>query len=250
MPNEDTPDASPAEKLPESIAIIMDGNGRWAQEHDKPRPEGHREGAESVRAITRECARLGVKELTLYAFSTENWRRPEPEIFLLMELLKEFLIKERAEIMDNDIVFRAVGQLDRLPPDVYREYEATRDMSARNKGMILRLCLSYGSRQEIFEAAKKMALLAREDPEAFEALESDDFRSFLYDPEMRDPDLLIRTSYERRISNFLLWQISYTEIFITKTHWPDFRESQLHDALADYAARERRFGGLIDEEVV
>jgi undecaprenyl diphosphate synthase len=237
-------------KAPESIAIIMDGNGRWAGERELARAQGHRAGAESVRTITQECARLGVKELTLYAFSTENWRRPEGEIALLMELLKEFLIGERSEIMTNDIVFRAIGQLDRLPPDVLTEYEATRDMSARNQGMILRLALSYGSRLEIFEAAKKLVEVAKHDPERYQSLESNDFRQFLYDPDMRDPDLLIRTSFERRISNFLLWQISYSEIYITKTHWPDFRVAQLHEALADFAGRERRFGGLIDEEII
>jgi undecaprenyl diphosphate synthase len=250
MARENLPKTLSAEKRPDSIAIIMDGNGRWAQEHSQGRSEGHRVGAESVRAVTRECARIGIKELTLYAFSTENWSRPPNEIVLLMALLKQYLVQERSEIMENDIVFRAIGQLDRLPEDVLKEYEHTREMSRNNKGMILRLCLSYGSREEIFQAAKGMAQLAAADPERFQALEADDFRQFLYDPEMRDPDLLIRTSFERRISNFLLWQISYSEIFITKTHWPDFRETQLHEALVDYGARERRFGGLIDEEVI
>lgn len=236
----------PAEKRPEAIAIIMDGNGRWARERGKTRSRGHSEGAESVRAVTRECARLGLRELTLYAFSTENWSRPRHETGFLMTLLKRFLVKERAEIMDNGIVFRAIGQLDQLPADVRREYETTRDMSADNGGMILRLALSYGSRQEIFQAARAMAALAASDPEAYAALGPDDFRRFLHDPEMRDPDLLIRTSNERRLSNFLLWQLSYTELHVTPVHWPDFREPELHAAIVDFAGRQRRFGGLID----
>lgn len=231
-------------RLPQSLAIIMDGNGRWAEERQSRRAVGHRIGAESVRTITRECARLGLKELTLYAFSTENWQRPKYEIVLLMKLLKRFLIHERKEIMENGIVFRAIGQLDRLPADVLREYERTRDMSADNPGMILRLALSYGARQEILDAAKKMAALIKDHPEQAAQLKADDFRQFLYDPEMRDPDLLIRSSYERRVSNFLLWQISYTELYITKTHWPDFRVAELHEAFRDYAGRHRRFGGL------
>lgn len=232
------------ERLPGSVAIIMDGNGRWAEERHKSRVSGHRVGAESVRVITRACARIGIEELTLYAFSTENWSRPRREVAALMRLLKKYLVDERREIMDNGIVFRAIGQLDRLPADVRRQYEKTRDMSADNGGMVLRLALSYGARQEIFDAARRMADLAREDPAAYAALEPEDFRRFLYDPEMRDPDLLIRTSYERRISNFLLWQLSYTEIYITRTHWPDFREDELRAAFRDYAARDRRFGNI------
>jgi undecaprenyl diphosphate synthase len=244
-PKKDPLSDIPEAKRPRSLAIIMDGNGRWAEERGRRRMVGHRVGADSVRAITRECARLGFEELTLYAFSAENWSRPRMEVAFLMKLLKRFLIGERDEIMNNSIRFRAIGQLERLPKDVFAEYERTRDMSADNDGMILRLALSYGSRQEIFEAAKRMAELRSEDPEAYAALESDDFRRFLHDPEMRDPDLMIRTSFERRLSNFLLWQLSYAEFYVTKIHWPEFREAQLHEAVRDYAARERRFGGLV-----
>ena len=229
--------------LPESVAIIMDGNGRWAQERGEPRFHGHEVGAESVRAVTRECARLGIKELTLYAFSTENWRRSEEEVGLLMALLSRFLVQERDEIMDNGIVFRAVGELDRLPPSVREEYEHTRDMSADNGGMILRLALSYGSRRELLRAAQGVARMALEQGmDAVEALEEDDLRRFLYDPSMRDPDLLIRTAGEMRLSNFLLWQISYAELYVADCCWPEFREAQLHAALRSYAARERRYG--------
>lgn len=233
-------------KMPKALAIIMDGNGRWARERSKPRVHGHRMGADSVRSITREAARLDIKELTFYAFSTENWSRPFYEVKLLMKLLKDYLVNERQEILENNIVFRAIGQLDRLPKDVYAEYAKTRELSAANTGMVMRLALSYGARHEIFEAAKAMAKFARHDPKAYATLAPNDFRRFLYDPEMLDPDLLIRTSNESRLSNFLLWHLSYSEIYITKTHWPDFREAALHQALHAYAKRERRYGGLLE----
>ncbi len=233
------------EKLPDALAIIMDGNGRWAQDRGLPRAKGHEVGAESVRAVTRECARLGLKELTLYAFSTENWKRPTDEVGLLMELLERYLVQERPEIMDNGIVFRAVGELDRLPSRVLGEFEKTRDMSARNGGMVLRLALSYGSRLEIIKAAKKIAALG---PEAAESLGEDDLRRFLYEPEMRDPDLVVRTAGEQRLSNFLLWQASYAELYFTRVLWPDFREAALHEAFRAYGERVRRFGGLVSDE--
>jgi undecaprenyl diphosphate synthase len=230
--------------LPDAIAIIMDGNGRWAEERGLSRFKGHEVGAESVRAITRECAKLKIKELTLYAFSTENWKRPDEEVGLLMKLLERYLVQERDEIMTNGIVFRAIGEIDRLPDNVLHEYETTRDMSAGNGGMVLRLALSYGSRREILEAARKIAALAKSDPAAVEALEEDDFRRFLYDPSMRDPDLVIRTAGEMRLSNFLLWQASYAELYVAQVCWPDFRERELHEALAAYGKRERRFGAI------
>jgi undecaprenyl diphosphate synthase len=230
------------EKLPDSIAIIMDGNGRWAQERGLPRAKGHEVGAESVRSVTRECARLGLKELTLYAFSTENWKRPIEEVGLLMQLLERYLVQERSEIMENGIVFRAIGELDRLPPRVFGEYEKTRDMSAKNGGMVLRLALSYGSRKDILLAAKKIAAL---DPAAIDALGEDDLRRFLYEPAMRDPDLVCRTAGEMRLSNFLLWQASYSELYFSEVCWPDFREAELHKAFRAYGDRVRRFGGLL-----
>lgn len=247
-PNAPKPSRESFEKLPDSLAIIMDGNGRWALERGFPRTRGHEEGAESVRSITRECARLGLKELTLYAFSTENWKRPPEEVGLLMQLLERYLVQERPEIMQNGIVFRAIGELDRLPPSVREKYEETREMSKNNGGMVLRLALSYGSRREILLAAKKIAALAQRDPSAVEALEEDDLRRFLYEPEMRDPDLLVRTAGEIRLSNFLLWQASYSELYVTETCWPDFRERALHEALRAYGARVRRFGGLVSDE--
>ncbi len=250
MPDErrsDRPSRESFDELPEALAIIMDGNGRWAQERGLPRSKGHEAGAESVRAITRECARLKLKELTLYAFSTENWKRPPEEVGQLMTLLERYLVQERREIMDNGIVFRAMGELDRLPPRVRDEYETTRSMSEKNGGMVLRLALSYGSRRELLLAAKKIAALAQTDPAAVEALDEDDIRRFLYDPTMRDPDLLLRTAGEQRLSNYLLWQASYAELYFTPVCWPDFREKQLHEAFRAYGQRDRRFGGLSDE---
>ncbi len=233
------------DKLPRALAIIMDGNGRWAQERGLPRAKGHEEGAESVRAVTRECARLGLGELTLYAFSTENWKRPTDEVGLLMQLLERYLVQERPEIMENGIVFRAVGELDRLPPNVRGEYEKTRDMSAKNGGMVLRLALSYGSRLEILKAARKIAALPADE---VARLGEDDLRRFFYDPEMGDPDLVLRTAGEQRLSNFLLWQASYAELYFTKVLWPDFREAELHAAFHAYGERVRRFGGLVSDE--
>ena len=233
------------EKLPEALAIIMDGNGRWAQDRGLPRAKGHEVGAESVRAVTRECARLGLKELTLYAFSTENWKRPTDEVGLLMQLLERYLVQERSEIMENGIVFRAVGELDRLPSRVHDEYEKTRDMSAKNGGMVLRLALSYGSRLEIVKAAQKIAALPAAEAAA---LGEDDLRRFFYDPTMRDPDLLVRTAGEQRLSNFLLWQASYAELYFTKALWPDFREEALHEAFRAFGERVRRFGAVLSVE--
>jgi undecaprenyl diphosphate synthase len=233
-------------RVPEAVAIIMDGNGRWAEQQGLPPLRGHERGAESVRVITREAARLGVKELTLYAFSTENWTREPSEVAGLMDLLLRYLVDERGEIMDNGIRFRAVGELDRLPPEVQEACERTRDMSANNEGMILRLALSYGARRELLRAAQRMARLAvAEGIEAVEALEEDDLRRFLYDPDMVDPDLLIRTANELRLSNFLLWQVSYSEIYVAPTLWPEFREIALHDAFREFGARQRRFGGRV-----
>ena len=233
------------EKLPEAIAIIMDGNGRWAQERALPRAKGHEVGAESVRAITRECARLGLKELTLYAFSTENWKRPTDEVGLLMQLLERYLIQERSEIMENGIVFRAIGELDRLPSRVSDEYERTRDMSAKNGGMVLRLAFRMGrgssSSRPRRRSRRSLPPRSRRSARTISGSSSTTRR-------MQDPDLLVRTAGEQRLSNYLLWQASYAELYFTKTLWPEFREAQLHDAFKAYAERVRRFGGLVSDE--
>jgi undecaprenyl diphosphate synthase len=229
---------------PAHVAIIMDGNGRWAQRRALARVLGHKRGVESVRAITTECARLGVKSLTLYAFSVENWKRPQSEIKILMDLLREFLVDERGTIMDNNVKLTSIGRIADLPKEVTDALRETERMSAANTGLILRLALSYGGRAEIAEAARRIARevkAGRLDPET---VDEETIRAFLYDPALPDPDLLIRTAGEMRISNFLLWQVSYSELYVTPVCWPDFREAQLAEAFSDYRRRVRKFGGL------
>jgi undecaprenyl diphosphate synthase len=222
----------------------MDGNGRWARRLGLARRRGHSEGAESVRVIIRECARLGVEQLTLYAFSTENWRRPSTEVRLLMALMKRFLISERGELIENNLRLRAIGRLAGLPEEVRKELEKSIRLCEKNTGMIVRLALNYGGRQEILDAARKMALDSRRSRQDREEWTEDDFKRGLYDAEMTDPDILIRTGGEMRLSNFLLWQLSYAELWFTKTCWPEFRATHLRQAFRAYAHRERRFGGL------
>ena len=233
------------ETLPGHVAIIMDGNGRWAESPKLRRTRGHAEGVESVRAATRECARIGIRQLTLFAFSEENWKRPQREVSLLMRLLRRFLVGERGEIMDNNIRLTAVGRIDRLPDDVRRALDRTREMSAGNDGMNLCLALSYGGQQEIVDAVRTIGERIRAgdlDPEAV-TLETID--EHLYQPHMPPVDLMIRTAGEMRVSNFLLWKLSYAELYITEACWPGFREKELHEALDAYAKRVRKFGGLV-----
>jgi len=232
------------ERVPRHVAIIMDGNGRWARRLGLSRRRGHSEGAESVRAIIRECSRLGVEQITLYAFSTENWRRPRTEVRLLMALMKRFLVSERGELIENNLRLRAIGRLAELPEDVREALEKSIQICVNNTGMIVRLALNYGGRQEILDAARKMALEARRNRQEPEDWTEQDFKGALYDPEMTDPDILIRTGGEMRLSNFLLWQLSYAELWFTKTCWPEFRAAHLRQAFRAYAHRERRFGGL------
>ncbi|MCF6156748.1 MAG: isoprenyl transferase [Candidatus Brocadia sp.] len=230
--------------VPSHIAIIMDGNGRWARRRRLVRIRGHQEGVESVREITRECAKKNLKQLTLYAFSQENWKRPKREINLLMKLLKEFLIKERKEIEENNIRLTAIGRISGLPEDVQRELAISIEESKNNTGMVLCLALNYGGRSEIVDAAKNIAKSVKTGKMGLEEITEETFKKFLYTGEMTDPDLLIRTGGEMRVSNFLLWEISYTELWVTPICWPDFRKEHLEEAMKDYARRERRFGGL------
>ncbi|MDN3514573.1 MAG: isoprenyl transferase [Candidatus Brocadia sp.] len=230
--------------LPSHIAIIMDGNGRWARRRGLVRIRGHKAGVESVREITRECAKKHVKQLTLYAFSQENWKRPKREVNLLMKLLKEFLIKERKEIEENNIRLTAIGRISGLPEDVQGELAVSMEESRRNTGMVLCLALNYGGRSEIVDAAKDIAIRVKAGRMGLEEITEETFKNFLYTSEMSDPDLLIRTGGEMRVSNFLLWEISYTELWVTPVCWPDFRKEHLEEAIRDYALRERRFGGL------
>lgn len=232
------------DRLPQHVAIIMDGNGRWAQSRGLPRVEGHRRGVTSVRKIVEESARLGMKQLTLYCFSTENWKRPKLELELLMKLLRRFLVEERKRIVDQGLQFTTIGRADGLSNTVLDEIAKTREVSKDNTGMTLCLALNYGSRQEISDAVQSIArsvAAGKQDPEA---IDEDTVADALYTGGMPDPDLVIRTAGEMRISNFLLWQISYSELFVTETYWPDFHEDQYHSALKSYASRDRRFGGL------
>lgn len=228
--------------VPNHVAIIMDGNGRWAESRGLPRVRGHEEGAESVRAITRACRELGCKALTLYSFSTENWKRPEDEVGALMGLLARYLVQERREILDNDIRLHAVGQLDRLPLAVRAALKEMMHASRDNKTMTLTLALSYGSRHEIVEAARALAKKAASGRLRPEAIDEAAFTAELQTAGLPDPDLLIRTSGELRISNFMLWQLAYAEIYVTDVLWPDFRRPQLEAAFSAFSSRERRFG--------
>ncbi|OHB73555.1 MAG: di-trans,poly-cis-decaprenylcistransferase [Planctomycetes bacterium RBG_16_41_13] len=230
--------------LPEHIAIIMDGNGRWARQKKLLRIKGHETGAKAVREITRECAKKHMKQLTLYAFSQENWKRPKREIDLLMKLLKNFLIGEREEIQKNNIRLTAIGRIKELPEFVQRELSISIEESKMNTGMVLCLALNYGGRTEIIDATKKIAEELKKGKLKIDEITEESFKKYLYMPNMPDPDLLIRTGGEMRISNFLLWEISYAELWVTDTYWPDFKKSHLEEALAAYANRERRYGGL------
>jgi len=233
------------QNLPFHVAIIMDGNGRWAKKRLLNRIKGHEKGAESVRAIVRACREIGIGILTLYAFSTENWRRPQTEIIALMTLLKKFLISEQKEMLDNNIRLHTIGQTERLPEDVRQQLQETMMLTKNNDGLILNLALSYGGRAEIVKAVKEIAKKAvdgRIDPDL---ITPDLVSEHLYTGKMPDPDLLIRTSGEMRISNFLLWQIAYSEIYVTDTLWPDFGKDEFVRILRDYQQRERRFGEVV-----
>jgi len=238
------------QKLPTHVAIIMDGNGRWAKQRGMNRIRGHEEGAESVRAIVRATREIGIPWLTLYAFSEENWRRPKIEVEALMVLLKRFLQSEVQEMLDNGIQFQAIGRLHKLPKDVQRTLRETAEKTGSNRNMVLTLALSYGGRQEVTDAVRKMV----ERVEAGEMRSSDITEALLsehlYTANMPDPDLLIRTSGECRVSNFLLWQIAYAEIYMTPTYWPDFRKEEYVAALIEYQKRERRFGATGDQVVL
>jgi undecaprenyl diphosphate synthase len=228
--------------LPVHVAVIMDGNGRWAKKRLLNRIKGHEKGSESVRNVVRTCREIGIRILTLYAFSTENWQRPRSEIVALMALLKKFLISERKEMLDNNIRLNAIGQIDRLPEDVKRELQHSMRLTEKNDGLILNLALSYGGRAEIVKAVKEIAQHIKTGRIDLDSITPDLISKHLYTGTMPDPDLLIRTSGEMRISNFLLWQIAYTEICVTDTLWPDFGKDELLQIFKNYQQRERRFG--------
>jgi len=233
--------------FPENLAIIMDGNGRWAQERGMRRVFGHREGIASVREVTTECARMGLSSLTLYAFSVENWKRPSIEVRYLMRLLRRFLVQERPTLMKNGVRLFGIGRLDDLPEEALRELRATEELTRSNDGMTLRLALSYGSRTELSDGLRRAVQDALEGRLAPASIDEETLRAYLYDPGTPDPDLVIRTAGELRLSNFLLWQASYAEIFVSDVCWPEFRKPHLMEALRDYARRERKYGGLIQD---
>jgi len=243
-PNTDPLADVPAQKRPRHIAVIMDGNGRWAQRRGLPRIEGHRHGVTSVRRVTEECARLGIEQLTLYCLSVENWKRPRLELEFLLRLLEQYMIEERGTILRQNIRLATIGRRDGLPEDVLREVDKTIEMSRANTGLRLCLAINYGGRAELVDAVARIAEEARAGRLQPQDVTEETIQSHLYTAGMPDPDLLIRTAGEMRLSNFLLWQISYAEIWVTDVPWPEFDEAQLHLAIRDYAARDRRFGGL------
>lgn len=235
------------QKLPVHLAIIMDGNGRWAKQRMLQRIVGHQKGVETVRMIVDECSRLGIRYLTLFAFSAENWLRPKTEVHALMALLKKYIRMEVPRMMENNIRFNVIGDRIALPPDVNRALDEALERTAGNSGMVLTLALSYGARQELLRAAIRMAAdLTAGRITAAEANE-EQFAGYLWTCGMPEPDLLIRTSGEMRISNFLLWQLAYTELYFTDVNWPDFTRDELQKALHDYQERERRFGKTSDQ---
>ncbi|MFH1563438.1 MAG: isoprenyl transferase [Nitrospirota bacterium] len=232
-------------KLPEHIAIIMDGNGRWAKERRLPRVIGHREGMKTVKTVVKLCGELGIKVLTLYAFSTENWTRPEQEINALMRLLRKYLRKEMDELIQNDVKFHFIGRLEQLPELVQQDLKWAKEKTTNNTGLILNLALNYSGRADIIDAIKKLTADIENGTCRKEEIDEVLFEKYLYTASLPEPDLLIRTSGEMRISNFLLWQIAYTEIYITPIYWPDFSRKHLLSAIIDYQKRERRFGGIL-----
>jgi undecaprenyl diphosphate synthase len=237
----------PPERLPAHVAMIMDGNGRWAERLDLPRAEGHRRGAITVGEIVRECRRLGIAQLTLYCLSNENWKRPAEELEFLMALLQQFMIESRRDLLDMGIRLQIIGRKDRLPETVLTEMHKTLEMTRHFSEFRLCLAIDYGSRQELVAAMKQIALEVARGELDPDSIDEELVSSRLYTSGMPDPDLLIRTAGEMRISNYLLWQISYAEIWVTDRCWPEFRIADFHQALRDYASRKRRFGGLPDE---
>lgn len=235
------------ENLPRHLAIIMDGNGRWAKARLLPRIMGHRKGVQTVKLIVEECSKIGIGYLTLFAFSAENWSRPRSEVRSLMSLLKKYIKMEVPRMMRNNIRFNVIGNRADLPEDVAAGLDEAMKATELNSGMTLTLALSYGSRQELLQAARGVADDIRNGTLSADELTEESFARYLYTATLPDPDLLVRTSGEMRISNFLLWQLAYTELYFTPINWPDFNKNELYKALADYQQRERRFGLTSDQ---
>ncbi|MDR1959733.1 MAG: isoprenyl transferase [Planctomycetaceae bacterium] len=232
------------EKMPKHIAVIMDGNGRWAQNQGLPRMEGHRRGAAVVREITEICCRWNLPQLTLYCFSSENWKRPDEELRFLMELLRHYMIEERSTLMKNNVKLQVIGRREKIPLETLNAMDETIEQTAKNTGMTLCLAVNYGSRQEITDAVRKIAADVLAGKISEEKIDETVISGYLYTKGMPDPDLLIRTAGEKRLSNYLLWQLSYAELWVTEKCWPEFNEVLLAEAVRAFAKRERRFGGL------
>jgi undecaprenyl diphosphate synthase len=232
------------DRMPRHIAIIMDGNGRWAQKRGLPRAEGHRQGGKTVEAIAQHCVDIGIQSLTIYSFSMENWKRPKDEVDALMHLYSEYLIRIRPTLMKNNVKLVHLGRLSQLPPKVQKELTKTIELTANNTGMILALALNYGSRAEIIDATKKIAQECKDGSLDVDDIDENCISRHLYTAGLPDPDLLIRTANEMRVSNFLLWQISYSEFYVTDTLWPDFTGKDLEKAILTYSQRSRRFGSI------
>ncbi|HJT16736.1 MAG TPA: isoprenyl transferase [Thermoanaerobaculia bacterium] len=235
-------------RLPKHIAVIMDGNGRWARARHLPRVEGHRAGIASVREIVETAARLELGVITLYAFSVENWKRPRYEVATLMMLLKEYLRKELATLMDNNIRFTPIGRVEGLDPTVQRELRYAEEQTSQNTGLLFQIALNYGGRAEIVDTCNRIMAVLREREMTDAVIDEQFFGDHLYTANIEDPDLLIRTSGELRVSNFLLWQIAYAEIYVTKVLWPDFRKKHLFEAIIDFQSRQRRYGGVDESD--
>ena len=234
----------PPDKRPRHIAVIMDGNGRWAQQRGLPRIEGHRRGVSSVRRTTEECTRLGIEQLTLYCLSSENWKRPQRELDFLMHLLEQYMIEERTLLLNERVRVSLIGRREGIPDQVLEEVDRTVELTRNNPGLRLCLAINYGARAEIVDAARSLARDVQQGVLQPDDIDEEQFAARLYTAGMSDPDLLIRTAGEMRVSNYLLWQISYSEIWVTPKCWPDFDEATLHAAIRDFAGRDRRFGGL------
>ncbi len=230
------------EGLPRHIAIIMDGNGRWAEKRSLPRIKGHYSGTKVVSEIIEVCARIGIEALTLYSFSTENWKRPKKEVDALMGLFEQNLRMKAGDLKKNNMRFNVIGRTEGLSRTLRDLIEKTRDMTADNDGMLLTLAINYGGRQEIIDAVKILCKKVKEEKFDISSISEDIFKDYLYDRNLSDPDLIIRTSGEMRISNFLLWQLAYSEFYVTNTLWPDFNKAELEKALSEYKQRKRRFG--------
>ncbi|HBT47785.1 MAG TPA: isoprenyl transferase [Peptococcaceae bacterium] len=237
-------DGSLPERLPRHVAIIMDGNGRWAQKRGLPRAAGHRAGVEALREVVKACLEWDIQILTVYAFSTENWKRPRSEVQALMHLLVEYLEREVEELHEQGVQIRAIGRISELPVEARQKLQQAMETTAGNRRLVLNLALNYGGRAELADACAAMVRDVEEGKLRWEEIREDTLEKYLYTAGLPDPDLLIRAAGEMRLSNFLLWQAAYTELWVTSTLWPDFRREDLLAALEDYARRERRFGGL------